>query len=124
MDSSLYSGLRYFLTEAFKSKTRSEWEVIFDEKDACCLPVLEDHEYEGEGDEASNERMIPKPVPTLSRTSRKDVHTFYEEGKDFWLQPGKHTIEVLSELGLSEEEIGNLEAQQVIRTSENVKARI
>jgi len=123
-DSSLYPQLKQFLTSAFKSKTRSEWESIFNETDSCCLPVLEDNEYEGEDDEPFNDRMVPKPVPSLSRTCRKEVHTFYEDGGNIFLQPGKHTSEVLSELGLSEEEIRDLEEQNVIRIGENVKSRL
>ncbi|KIW07270.1 uncharacterized protein PV09_02125 [Verruconis gallopava] len=41
--------LREMFTAAFKSKTRKEWEDIFDGTDACCTPVLGQLELEAAG---------------------------------------------------------------------------
>ncbi|KAK4957779.1 hypothetical protein LTR66_013243 [Elasticomyces elasticus] len=40
------SGL---FTKTFKTKTRAEWESIFDGTDACCTPVMTQQELEGSG---------------------------------------------------------------------------
>jgi alpha-methylacyl-CoA racemase len=41
--------LKDMFTKAFKSKTRKEWEAIFDGTDACCTPVLTYPELEENG---------------------------------------------------------------------------
>lgn len=38
--------MRELFTQKFRTKTRSEWEAIFDGTDACCAPVLEHKEME------------------------------------------------------------------------------
>ncbi|KAK5058815.1 hypothetical protein LTR84_011079 [Exophiala bonariae] len=38
--------MRELFTQRFKTKTRNEWEAIFDGTDACCAPVLEHQEME------------------------------------------------------------------------------
>ncbi|KAI1745824.1 CoA-transferase family III domain-containing protein [Xylaria scruposa] len=49
----------------FKSKTRSEWEKVFDGTDACCLPVLEYGELENdparEGDQRPSVTLLETP---------------------------------------------------------------
>ncbi|KAL7625102.1 hypothetical protein AAE478_004316 [Parahypoxylon ruwenzoriense] len=49
---------------AFKSKTRSEWEKIFDNTDACCTPVLEYPELETDANREGDQR----PAVTLRDT--------------------------------------------------------
>ncbi|KAK5993299.1 Isopenicillin N epimerase component 2 [Cladobotryum mycophilum] len=41
MDPENWTTLRNIFTSTFRSKTRSEWETVFDGTDACCTPVLE-----------------------------------------------------------------------------------
>ncbi|RYC57862.1 hypothetical protein CHU98_g8356 [Xylaria longipes] len=48
----------------FKSKTRSEWEKVFDGTDACCLPVLEYGELENDPAREGDQR----PSVTLRET--------------------------------------------------------
>ncbi|KAG7113363.1 Isopenicillin N epimerase component 2 like protein [Verticillium longisporum] len=40
--------MRALFTDVFLSKSRTEWETIFDGTDACCTPVLEYPELESE----------------------------------------------------------------------------
>lgn len=40
---------REILQKRFLEKTRLEWERVFDGKDACCTPMLEQAELEREG---------------------------------------------------------------------------
>ena len=55
----------------FKSKTRSEWEVVFDGTDACCTPVLEYRELEKdpkrEGDQRPAVTLRGSPSLALSK---------------------------------------------------------
>lgn len=44
-----WAGMKIVLQDTFKSKTRKEWEQIFDGTDACCLPVLSHDEMEVAG---------------------------------------------------------------------------
>ncbi|EPS44686.1 hypothetical protein H072_1315 [Dactylellina haptotyla CBS 200.50] len=48
-DPSTWEDLRKLFTERFKSKTRAEWESVFDGTDACCTPVLTQGELEEQG---------------------------------------------------------------------------
>lgn len=60
-DKANWPKLRVVLEEKFRTKVRTEWEDIFQDTDACCLPVLSNDELE----EASYEQ---RPAVTLSRT--------------------------------------------------------
>ncbi|OQE25748.1 hypothetical protein PENFLA_c008G00927 [Penicillium flavigenum] len=60
-DRSLWPAMHMLFEKTFRTKTRKEWEVIFDGTDACCTPVLEHHELE-----ASNYEQ--RPAVTLSET--------------------------------------------------------
>jgi alpha-methylacyl-CoA racemase len=51
-------------TKTFKSKTRTEWEAVFDGTDACCLPVLEYEELETNAEREGDQR----PAVTLQDT--------------------------------------------------------
>ncbi|XP_021958754.1 alpha-methylacyl-CoA racemase [Folsomia candida] len=98
------------ISKIFLTKTRAEWETIFDEFDACVTPVLEmeeapchalNKEREAFVQNEENGRWEPQPAPKLSRTPGtvsccKDPEV------------GEHSIEVLEEMGLKMEEIQKL----------------
>lgn len=87
---------------AFRSKTRKEWEVIFEGKDACCLPVLEEWEVEkGE---------VPGIAPKLAGMVERDVQMFYTGERE----KGGDSTEVLLRLGLGMEEVEKLIADGVV----------
>lgn len=48
-DRMTWPALAELFTRIFKSKTRREWEDIFDSTDACCLPVLTQEELKQHG---------------------------------------------------------------------------
>lgn len=50
--------MREMFAERFKSKTRTEWESVFDGTDACCTPVLTQRELEEKG-------FDQRPIVTL-----------------------------------------------------------
>jgi len=102
MERSTWPALRSFLTMAFRSKTRKEWEVIFEGKDACCLPVLEEWEVEkGE---------VPGIAPKLAGMVERDVQMFYTGERE----KGGDSTEVLLRLGLGMEEVEKLIADGVV----------
>ena len=49
LDKRAWPYMHELFTQRFKSKTRNEWEAIFDGTDACCAPVLEHSEMEAGG---------------------------------------------------------------------------
>lgn len=55
----------------FKSKTRSEWEAVFDKTDACCTPVLDLKELEEDSSREGDQR----PSVTLRETPGLAVKT-------------------------------------------------
>jgi alpha-methylacyl-CoA racemase len=61
-------------TAKFKSKTRAEWEKIFDGTDACCTPVLTQRELESGG-------FDQRPIVTLKSTPSLAMHEGEAEGR-------------------------------------------
>ena len=108
MDKSQWPAMKERLAAIFKTKTRSEWEAVFEGTDACVAPVLElpeapeHHHNVARGTYIKDENgfVQPAPAPRFSRT------TAVVEG----LPPkaGEHTDEILGEVGLSSAEIAKL----------------
>lgn len=67
-DSDEWPALAELFTKTFKSKTRREWEKIFDGTDACCAPVLEYAELEAEEGREGDQRppFTLKSTPLLA----------------------------------------------------------
>ncbi|KAL7797579.1 CoA-transferase family III domain-containing protein [Trichoderma ceciliae] len=63
-DASSWPHLRALFTKIFKSKSRTEWEAIFDGTDACCVPVLHYRELESQPGREGDQR----PAVTLRDT--------------------------------------------------------
>ncbi|KAF1918612.1 alpha-methylacyl-CoA racemase [Ampelomyces quisqualis] len=59
--------LKAYFATTFKSKTRKEWEDIFDGTDACCTPVFTLDELEAQGHEQ-------RPAVTLTKSPAYAVH--------------------------------------------------
>ena len=70
-DESKWPSIKTLFEKTFHSKTRSEWEAIFDGTDACCTPVLEYPELETEGGREGDQR----PVVTLRESPCLAVRT-------------------------------------------------
>ncbi|KAI0840003.1 CoA-transferase family III [Hypoxylon sp. FL0890] len=64
LDRESWPEMKRQFDEIFKSKTRSEWETIFDGTDACCTPVLEYSELEKDASREGDQR----PAVTLRET--------------------------------------------------------
>ncbi|WZH45052.1 CoA-transferase family III domain-containing protein [Fusarium acuminatum] len=63
-DRTRWPELQKAMADAFRSKTRGEWEAIFDGTDACCTPVLEYSELETDPRREGDQR----PAVTLRET--------------------------------------------------------
>lgn len=103
------------LTKIFLTKTRDEWSKIFDEKDACVFPVLTaeeatEHKHTKCNFMKDETTVIPKPGVKLSRTPAKT--TAFKKSP----QCGEDSIDVLKDLGYSEENIWNLCKKGIIKT--------
>jgi alpha-methylacyl-CoA racemase len=64
LDKRAWPYMREVFLKTFKSKTRKEWEAIFDGTDACCVPVLELGEMEAA-------KYDQRPAVTLSVSPSK-----------------------------------------------------
>lgn len=80
--------LREMFARRFREKTRAEWEGVFDGKDACATPVLENSELEASGYE---QRPAVHLVDTPGRAVRADNGGWSGGG----MQPGERGEETL-----------------------------
>ncbi|XP_065200954.1 alpha-methylacyl-CoA racemase-like [Planococcus citri] len=113
---------RIKLQNKFKQKTQEEWCEVFDLSDACVTPVLtleEASKHQHNSDRKSFLRdcdgdIMPLPAPRLQKNPPK---------MDNFQLPsplGEHTIEVLSELGYSIDQLRLLAANGVIWNQERI----
>ena len=99
MDTSLWDSTAARFEAAFKTKTRGEWENIFDGSDACVAPVLTPDEVWAHPQvqarcPSAHDRSVP-PAPVLSRSP-------LNRGE---LDESNQTHAVLRELGFTDDEI-------------------
>ncbi|RFU35258.1 hypothetical protein B7463_g1056, partial [Scytalidium lignicola] len=73
MQRETWPDLKGKFEKIFKSKTRSEWEAVFDKTDACCTPVLDYRELESdptrEGDQRPSVTLRETPSLALKKGS-------------------------------------------------------
>ncbi|MDP9840839.1 CaiB/BaiF CoA transferase family protein [Streptosporangium lutulentum] len=107
-DRSQWPALRERLAEAFRSRTRAEWEAVFDGTDACVSPVLEMGEAAGHPHNKARGTFVevggvrqPAPSPRLLGTPEQD------------LSPATRLAD-LSSWGLSDEAAAKLRAAGVL----------
>ena len=102
--------------EIFRNKTRDEWSVIFNGKDACVSPVLEldevdqdPHLIERRSFQNLNGALQPAVAPRLSRTPGKSDRPGRPRGSE--------TGGVLEDLGYTSEEISTLLEKGIVEVS-------
>ncbi|GAB6018969.1 hypothetical protein CHUAL_000609 [Chamberlinius hualienensis] len=102
------------LTAIFSTKTRDDWMEIFKDSDACVAPILElteapSHPHNAERGSFFNDgdgNDLPRPAPYLYRTPAQP--------KIGLPTIGQHTVEILKELGYSEQQIDSLTKNTVV----------
>ncbi|PFH53077.1 hypothetical protein AMATHDRAFT_55448 [Amanita thiersii Skay4041] len=97
--------LKEFLEKGFCTNTRQYWADVFLGTDACAVPVLSPKE-------ASANFDSPHPTPHPSITGSYGAAKVNLATVN--LQPGLHTADILTELGLSSHEIKRLAGEGVI----------
>lgn len=113
LDRSGWPVLRQRFTEVFKTKTRTEWEQVFEGSDACFAPVLTLEEAPSHPHNAVRTGFVlrdgvqqPAPAPRFSRTKEQLASPPPTVGRD--------TRTVLADAGYGEAEIADLEAKGVV----------
>lgn len=112
------------LAAAFRSKTRDEWQELFDGRDACVVPVLEldeaaEHRHNaarGSFVRGTDGRAEPVPAPRLSRTPGA-VAASVGAGPEI----GAHSVQVLRRFGFSDAEVDDLLAAGVVHQASTAK---
>lgn len=114
MDPKAWPDLKERLSAIIKSKTRDEWEVIFEGSDGCVAPVLSMGEAPEHPHNKARNVFIdvsgikqPAPAPRFSRT-RADIPGPAPK-------PGQQSVEILHDWGFAAEEIAHFQANGVIR---------
>ncbi|MCH8982892.1 MAG: CoA transferase [Acidobacteria bacterium] len=112
-DRSGWPRLRSVFEETFKTRTRQEWEDMFEGRDACVAPVLSLSEAplhphnSHRGTFVTVDGVIqPAKAPRFSATKRE-----HPTPPSF---PGSDTDRVLASLGYSQEQIGMLRAKAAV----------
>jgi len=114
LDRSGWPELRSLLERAFLTRARAEWEEIFAGEDACVSPVLSLAEAAAHPHNIERGTFVevgglvqPAPAPRFSRspaaTPAPPPH------------PGRHTGEVLAELGFDPSEVDRLRGSGTVR---------
>jgi alpha-methylacyl-CoA racemase len=113
MDRDAWPGMKERFARLFASKTRAEWEAVFDGTDACVAPVLSMSEAPEHPHNRFRETFTevagvvqPSPAPRFSGTPgsiRRPPP-----------QPGQHSDEALADWGLSDDQIGDLRKAKAI----------
>ncbi|KAF3913776.1 hypothetical protein ABW21_db0200051 [Orbilia brochopaga] len=95
-DPSTWPDLRALFTKVFKSKTRIEWERVFDGTDACCTPVLGQSGLEEQG-------FDQRPIVTLRDSPGLAIAANAEKEKDAAVKAAKGQGKGVDGEGWSEE---------------------
>nr|MDJ0959962.1 CoA transferase [Acidimicrobiia bacterium] len=109
LDATAWPAVKERFAAAFLSATRAEWVARFAGTDACVAPVLSLSEAPVDPHNRERRTFVevdgvvqPAPAPRFDR-SAPDPPTPP-------VAPGRHTAEILDELGLSDEQAGLFEA--------------
>ncbi len=105
--------LRGALAERFATRTRHEWEAVFEGVDACVVPVLDMTEAPRHPHTRERQTFVqvdgvsqPAPAPRFSATPARIARGA--------VSPGTDTDEILGSLGYSREEIGMLRRSHTV----------
>ncbi|CAD5121238.1 DgyrCDS9771 [Dimorphilus gyrociliatus] len=108
-------------TNIFKTKTLAEWTKIFENTDACVTPILDSqeaallkHNIDRKTYMKTENGYDPSPAPKLSRTPASNEARLKP-------QIGQHTLEILKEYNLSNQDIDNLIKNKIVNNNTESK---
>jgi alpha-methylacyl-CoA racemase len=112
LDTATWPAMRRRFTEAFRRRTREEWESVSADSRYCLTPVLTWSEAPANRHNRSRGTYVdvvvqPAPAPRFSRTPGAI------QGRPPW--PGEHTAEVLEDWGFGPDELAHLIDEHVVR---------
>ncbi|KAI9343909.1 CoA-transferase family III domain-containing protein [Zopfochytrium polystomum] len=120
-DMDRWPELKAIFTKTIASKTLEEWTAIFDGTDSCVTAVLDVET----ADQARHNRerdfymatlnpevRLPRPAPRLSRSG--SVYSAKDAVAKIDPRVGEHTVEVLLESGLSQQDVDSLIAAKAV----------
>ncbi|ENN78438.1 alpha-methylacyl-CoA racemase [Dendroctonus ponderosae] len=113
-----YATSRALFERAFLQKTQKQWCEVFDQVDACVTPVLDLDEaplHPHNREQGAFSGPAPNPAPQLSRTPAQS-HAHLRSPKI-----GEHTVEVLSDLGYTGDQIQQLQSQGAVFNESKAK---
>ena len=104
------------MVEIFRSKTRQQWQEIFDGTDACVVPVVDLDEAPLHPHNSARSSFVqtasghyePAPAPKLSRTPAKAQIS----QKEPWI--GENSIEILRQFGYNAADIDGLLKDRIV----------
>lgn len=116
-DAKRWDELRAVFAATFKTKTRDDWEQVFEGSDACVAPILSMTEARRHPHMASRQVIVeregvvqPAPAPRFERTPGAIGATP--------VAPGTHTDQILAGLGYSAADIARLKASGTVGRAE------
>ncbi len=114
------------LEAVYATKPLDDWLRILEERDVPCAPVLQRSEVFSHPQVVENEMMTEVDHPTAGSTKMMGVPIRLSKNQTSVRHrsplQGEHTVEVLKELGYSDEAIGTLVRDEVIPAFEPVSA--
>jgi len=117
-----FDMLKAKLAKVFLEKTRDEWCEIFDGTDACVTPVLDMVEASQHPQNMARSAFLPsslpRPAPLLSRSP-----TVASTTEDL-LKPGKHSLDILDHMGVSEDKVNHLIEIGVVGHEQKLSAKL
>jgi alpha-methylacyl-CoA racemase len=113
MDRRRWPELKQRLAEVFRTRTQAEWCALLEGTDACFAPVLSLNEAPHHPHNRARQTFVevgglvqPAPSPRFSRTTTNTPRPAP--------RVGEHTLEVLREIGISDEQIAALRERSVV----------
>jgi crotonobetainyl-CoA:carnitine CoA-transferase CaiB-like acyl-CoA transferase len=108
---------KYF-REVFLTKTRDEWFAILQQKDTCAAPIYDINELESDPQLIARRMIIEADHPTMGRVKQVgSMHKLSDspvEVRNWSINFGQHTEEILQELGYDKTHIDELFKAEVI----------
>ncbi|KAJ7707785.1 CoA-transferase family III domain-containing protein [Mycena rosella] len=108
-DRNEWPKLKEYLTKGFATRRRDYWASVFHGTDACTLPVLTPEEAA-----ALDSSSSPFPVAHPRIVTPRAAIPHAGSAESLTLRPGQHTREILTDLGLKDAQLEEMEREGAI----------